>query len=459
MPTNGRTENMKQRFNLFIFAVLILIFLPACSARKPVTPPVAQTSIELADIRNFPQNLEVYAKEAGASRRLLPEFRQEELNATFDNIFFGPWDMNRTSVKKREMLSLFSHARGYKNHSVPWLQYEWDAMRSNAAAGSFPSMAAYGITLRNTDLRELPTHEPRFSEPTENPRDNPFDNFQMSLLPIGTPLLVVHKSQDGRWYFIECPVAGGWVDANDVGLVDAEFRNLWRNGSYAALVKDKIRIPGTGPGGQDSTAGIGVILPLKNKNPDGSLDVLVPLSGSTYARTGEIRLSADEAQIKPVPLTPGNVARIGNRMMNQPYGWGGMLGERDCSATTRELLTPFGIWLPRNSVAQAKRGMVISLAGMTAQQKAETIMREGVPFLSLVGMRGHITLYVGIWKGRPAIFHNAWGLRIIKDGDDNDRFVIGRAVVTSITPGIELENLYRPVTFVDRLRTLSTPGK
>ena len=35
-----------------------------------------------------------------------------------------------------------------------------------------------------------------------------------------------------------------------------------------------------------------------------------------------------------------------------------MFGDRDCSALTRELLTPFGIWLPRNSVAQARTGAV-----------------------------------------------------------------------------------------------------
>ena len=47
-------------------------------------------------------------------------------------------------------------------------------------------------------------------------------------------------------------------------------------------------------------------------------------------------------------------------------------------------------------------------------------------------------------------------MRTIEDGNDDARFVIGRAVVTSITPGAELKNLYRPMTFADRLRTLST---
>ena len=67
-------------------------------------------------------------------------------------------------------------------------------------------------------------------------------------------------------------------------------------------------------------------------------------------------------------------------------------------------------------------------------------------------------LYVGKYNGRPAIFHNAWGVRTIEGGDNDARFVIGRAVVTSITPGNELKNLYRVTTFTDRLRTLSTPA-
>ena len=33
--------------------------------------------------------------------------------------------------------------------------------------------------------------------------------------------------------------------------------------------------------------------------------------------------------------------------------------------------------------------------------------------------------------------------------------LLEKAVVTSITPGMEIRNLYRPVTFVDRLRSLT----
>ena len=157
-------------------------------------------------------------------------------------------------------------------------------------------------------------------------------------------------------------------------------------------------------------------------------------------------------------LTPAQVALIGNVMMGQRYGWGGMFGDRDCSALTRELLTPFGIWLPRNSLSQARSGRRIMLDGMSIKEKEKAILRDGVPFLTLVWLRGHIMLYVGPYKGRPAIFHNVWGVRTVEGASDNERFVIGRAVVSSITPGSELRNLYRTTTFGDRVNSITVLG-
>lgn len=443
-----------------IIFLFIFILLTAC-AKKPQQPvlPKDQGEIELQDLKEFPQNLEVYAKAVGPNKRLLSPQRQDEMFHSFINTVFGPWEMQKSSIRKKEVVGAFGHARGYKDGSRLWTQMEWDAMRNNANLASYPNRNLPAITLRNTDLRELPTHEARFSEPTPNVQDNPFDYFQYALLPIGTPLLIVHTSLDGRWHYVECPVAGGWVDASDVALVDDSFKRLWRIGSYAALIKDKVNLPGTGKNDKDSLAGIGTVLPAALGWTANSPKVLVPVQGKNgMADSAEIDLAPNSAIIMPMPLTAGNAARIGNQLINQAYGWGGMLGLRDCSAMTRDILTPFGIWLPRNSAAQARKGSVISLTGLSPSEKAATILHNGVPFLSLVGLRGHITLYVGNWKGKPAIFHNVWGLRIVKDGNDDERFVIGRAVVTSISPGMELENLYRPVTFVDRLRALATPG-
>lgn len=142
----------------------------------------------------------------------------------------------------------------------------------------------------------------------------------------------------------------------------------------------------------------------------------------------------------PLPLTGWNVSRIGGELMGQPYGWGGFLGKRDCSATVRDLLSPFGIWLPRNSAAQARAGTFVSFEGMGRAEKEETLLRDGVPFATLVAMRGHIMLYVGERGGRPLVLHNTWGLRTREEGKEG-RHIIGKTVITTLTPGRGLRDL------------------
>lgn len=442
------------RFYRFAVMTCGILLLVACGEKKPHQVKIhTSESVQLEDLRRFPQNLDVYAKAARPDHPLLSHEEQAAQVVRFRHILFGPWDMPHTSIRKSDVIAAFGKARGYKDGVVLWTQPEWDTMKINAGLDSYPSRNDAAITLRNTDLRELPTRERRFSEPTPDIHANPFDYFQYSLLPVGTPVLIAHTSRDGRWHYVECPVAGGWVAAEDVVPITKELQQTWRHSPLAALIRDHVKLSANA-----GKAGIGALLPVTNTTRHG-IQVLVPERGADgWAVAVPIVLDVKDAAPWPLPMTPRTVAGVGNAIIGQPYGWGGMLGERDCSALTRELFTPFGIWLPRNSVAQARVGTVVPLEGLTPSEKDARIRHSGVPFLSLVGMRGHIMLYIGSYKDRAAIFHNVWGVRIIKDGDDNARHVIGKAVITSITPGAELPDLYRPVTFVDRLRTLNTPA-
>lgn len=448
------------RLPLLLFLAALLFTLSACGGkdvppRDGVTPPWMGT---LRDIRTFPQDLMPFAHAAGADRPLLSAEEQLRQDQRFNRIFFGPWDISRTSVSRKAASAIFGKARGFRQGSTRWTQEEWNDMARNAAMKTFPNTADAAITIRQTNLREMPTHSPRYSEPTPDPRANPFDYFQYSLLPVGTPLFIAHVSRDRQWYYVECPVAAGWVDAHDVALVDDAFRDQYRTGSYAAILHDNVMLPGS----QNARADIGTILPLAGTaSQPGMVDLLVPVKKGSVARTARVTVPVSQAARKPLPMTPAAVAQLGNVMMGQRYGWGGMFGDRDCSALTRDLMAPFGIWLGRNSSSQGRSGLVISLDGLSASEKERRLLESGVPFLSLVWMRGHIMLYVGEYRGRPAIFHNLWGVRVINGKDDNDRFVVGRAVVTSITPGRELRNLYRKSTFVDRLLrlTILPPGR
>ena len=453
LPASGRLPYL-------LLCLALVLALSACGGGKPVPPrdgSMPPWMGTLRDMRTFPQDLLPFAHAAGADSPLLTAGEQASQDARFNRMFFKPWDMARTSISRKAASAIFGKARGYRG-SVRWTQEEWDLMARNAAMKTFPNTADKAITIRQTDLREMPTHSPRFSEPTTNPRANPFDYFQYSLLPVGTPLFIAHVSRDRQWYYVESSVAAGWVDANDVALADATFRARYENGNYAAILRDNVPLPGS----QNARGDIGTILPLAGTaSQPGMVDLLVPIRKGSLADTARVTVPLSLAARKPLPMTPAAVAQLGNEMMGQRYGWGGMFGDRDCSALTRDLMAPFGIWLGRNSSSQGRAGIIIPLDGLSTREKERRLLQDGVPFLSLVWMRGHIMLYVGEYKGRPAIFHNLWGLRVINGDDDNDRFVVGRAVVTSIAPGQELRNLYRKSTFADRLRSLTIlpPGR
>jgi len=71
-----------------------------------------------------------------------------------------------------------------------------------------------------------------------------------------------------------------------------------------------------------------------------------------------------------------------NRLVGAPYGWGGLYGNRECSATLQDLFRVFGLWLPRNSSDQAKAGQSIQLGGLSHAAKEELILRRGLPHLA-----------------------------------------------------------------------------
>lgn len=452
---------MGQRKGLWLVALLVCLTLSACSARKVVptrdgTLPDHMQMVK--DLTVFPQDLMVYAKITGEDKNLLSPAEQMAQDARFNRIFFGPWGMGKASIKPRDMRNTIGKAKGYKVDGSPWTKEDWASMQRNANLGTYPNRSQEGITITQANLRELPTNQARYSKNTPTELGSCFDYFQYSTLPLGTPLFISQVSKDGQWYFVETPQAGGWVPVDTVGTVDNSFEQRYQNGRYAALIRDKVELT-SDRGLSLGQVHIGSMFPVLRAS-DTELTVMVPVRGpSGTAGIGVAKLTDADAVIKPLPLLPKLIAVIGNQMLGQPYGWGGMNGERDCSSTTRDLFTPFGLWLPRNSAAQAKAWRTHTLDNMSASSKEKEILNDALPFASLLWMKGHVGLYVGKYKGQAAFFHNVWGVRVDDDGDNDGRHVIGRCVITSLQPGKELPNVQEDATLLHRIRAFSTvPG-
>jgi cell wall-associated NlpC family hydrolase len=407
------------------------------------------------DLRRLPQDLMVYAQQGDKAGLLLSSQEQARQDARFDRIFFSPWQQSGASVTAKALEARFGNGpRGFTENAQPWTREDWDRMRRNAQLDSYPAVTQPAIAIRHSSMRELPTARARMIRPLPFDRDNPFDRFQYSSLFLGAPLYAAHISADGLWYFVESPLASGWVPVEDVALVDADFMARYRNGRYVAIIQDDL--PLVTEEGVIGRTHVGAVYPLHRKDSR-TVQALAPIRGAQgRAVIAVAAFGPDQARVKPLPLNPAWLARVGNQMMGQPYGWGGLYEWRDCSSTLRDLFAPFGIWLPRNSAAQGKSGSVIPLEGLDNADKERLIKTSGVPFMSLLWMRGHIMLYLGQYRGESVVFHNIWGLRVVEEGNDDARHVLGRAVASSLRMGRELPALKNGATLLDRLGAMVT---
>ncbi len=94
-------------------------------------------------------------------------------------------------------------------------------------------------------------------------------------------------------------------------------------------------------------------------------------------------------------------------MLNQPYGWGDMYGEQDCSRFLQMVFATVGITLPRDSKDQAQ----VSNSAVDFDKKSDdgtkiVAITKAPAANTLLAMKGHIMLYLGTVDGKPYAIHD-----------------------------------------------------
>jgi hypothetical protein len=142
----------------------------------------------------------------------------------------------------------------------------------------------------------------------------------------------------------------------------------------------------------------------------------------------------------PLKFNSKNRIKIAKALLDEPYGWGGLLNNRDCSSFTQDFFVPFGKFISRNSKAQTKNGIYHDISTFSKKEKKEYIKQNAVPFSTLVYLKGHIMLYVGIKNNEPLVMHNMWSVRLKNRLGKKSRHIVGKATITTLEPGKELKN-------------------
>jgi cell wall-associated NlpC family hydrolase len=436
------------RRSVALFLGLVLV-LSACSH----SPEVIQ------DLRSLPQNARFYLDQAHADRQMLSAEDQALMDENFDQVYFAPWHRTRPRYCAEDLVRRLERYRGdpgfgenQRPHTREWI----DRLDHSAHLDTYPNAGFPAITLGPTDLRELPTHRPHFHRFDQAGEGYPFDNLQYSSIAPNTPVFISHISRDGSWLLAESHYGLGWLAAREVAKVDAAFINAWEAGPFVTIVRDDVPIAAEN-GTFLFKASLGLPLPKAGEDAAGYGVWVAVTDQNRRALLLRARIAENHAVAKPLRFTAGNVARLANEMLGQAYGWGGSYGNRDCSATLKDLFAPFGLMLPRNSAHQATAtGSFIALSDLSPAEKASTILQRGVPCFTLLWQKGHIMLYLGNHRGQPVVFHNFWGIKTRNLLGREGRKVVGQAVITTLHPGAELPDLDRPQgDFLHRLEGMT----
>ena len=415
------------------------------SKRKPSAIDRMPKAV-VADMRQIPQDPAFYAKQIKPWSR----WSQKRADRKFNERYFKPWHMTHLDIPKEDFGWEIRFVKKNKIYTlsrkqIPASRYmRWI---ENANYDATDTRRYYAITTERTNVHALPTKAPFYLDPKKPGEGFPFNYNQNSALHMNVPLYVSHFSKDRRWAFVRASYAFGWVPVSDLAFVDRKFMEAFENDNYAMTIKDNLRLYNE-KGREVSFVKLGTLFPVAK---DG-----VRYLAAARTSNGQVRLKHVQVHTKgiiakkPFPFTAANVAKVAKEFYNEPYGWGGGYGCRDCSATTRDFLGVFGIFLPRNSSKQAKAGDSVNIKGLPKAAKKRRIIQEAEPFRSLLYVPGHIVLYLGEYRGEPVVMHTYWGIR----KNDGTKLITGRTIITTTEPGKERRDVRERSKLINTLRTI-----
>ena len=453
------------------------VFLFCCFSIVLFGCQTANKDLDIAIVTHTPEEL-TYPSEA------IPV--SETQKALFLTKYFLPWTLEPQALlaqkdafpgKDSDYISAYlADSTWYGENKKPHKQRERALVHANADLTNFPNYLKRAITTANTDLRRVPTTRPGFDKYSKAGEGFPFDYFQETMVWANTPVLLAHITKDKQWGYVMSPFYKGWIRLHDLALTDETFIDSWMVGSYATPLSDTLYLQA--PNSLKTLdAKLGMLIPYEPMEEQSDQVLGYYAVADEYLQATLLKAEMDKASLAFAdhPMNAASLKALVNNFLGKPYGWGGYLENRDCSSMIRDLLATYRIWVPRDSKDQIEIGEQLALEG-TADEKIQRIKEKGIPFLTILRKKGHNMLYVGnAPNGEPLILHAIWGLKTaFRDNDlkkaldqyplegmhladDHQlvgRQVIGEAVITSVTLG--MENTAITVPLIDDIYAMTT---
>lgn len=418
----------------YILCFVALFFL-ACSTKPLSTSVENNKALSQSNPPKKIQKSPYIALEFKQNLSLLPVLKAQNLSQEkrYKKRFFSPWYSTFKGVRASEAFWSFE---GYKKgqyyffnkQKIPleWIEKEIENANTKAL-GTYKQKA---IIVQNTFLKNFPTQKALLKYPFRDNEGIPFDYGLDSVLNVGSVVLISHFSKDKRYAFVMSESGLGFVEAKNLEIFSDKKAKIYENLNFITPLEEKMSVLDEG-GKFFFETRIGALYPYYKED-----------AGYYYGKIGSKKYKIDKNKVSPFPLAfnDKNLKHQISKLLGLPYGWGGYDFERDCSLFLRDIFASFGIYLPRNSLAQNNAFTHFDVSFLSNTQKQNFLKKFGKAYLTLLYMRGHIMLYAGTLEGENVAIHDIWGLRI----NEFDRLLIAQSAITSLEVGkgkIAKENL------------------
>lgn len=459
----------------YIVSISIIFFILGCSNKEELksialipqqdivkelyVEPKPQVQVEkiievedanyvLQDLLTIPQNIEEYTSYIKDNTYMIAK--------EYEKAYFSVWNMKRPAETLEDILwpfKSFKSVSSYGENFLPIKQSFFDSMYKESNFGSYLEVSKKGLILKYTNIRAFPTSRPLLGDPSLAGEGFPFDYLQNSSINANTPVFISHYSNDKQWVFIFSRFTYGWVKNEDVIAIKEQYINIWKNAKQVHIIKEGIPLFTQNSEALYDTR-IGMMFALIKEDSHNYIVLTVSKFKDNEAMYHKTEISKKHAKLEQLALSKDNINMIVNEVSKTNYGWGGVYGQRDCSSTLMDIYAPFGIALPRNSSKQSQIGLVIDLSNLSNKEKLEKIKKKAIPFETLLYKRGHIVMYVGVYKDDVIVFHNTWGIKT-KDAKGEGRFIIGKSIFSTLTVGSELSNYNEDEEILRNIRSMN----
>ncbi len=274
-------------------------------------------------------------------------------------------------------------------------------LRKQTNVAAIPSIVniRYAVVVRRSAMRTLPTGEGLYYYAA----DKEFDALQETALDPGEPVLVLHTSANGFFYYVQSINYSGWVSKFNLALTD---RNNWltfARPSKFLVVTDANYVLKTN--GENVIYQQGSRLPVDSEQ-SGVYNVLAPVrtqTGNLQKQRLLVPKSAPGINYGYLPYTTNNIIRSAFKFYGMPYGWGGLKDSVDCSSLVYNVYRTVGIYLPRNADEQEQSAGTKYPLSATSTSRTNVInnLQPGAGLY----MDGHTLLYLGKINNVPYAIH------------------------------------------------------